>query len=175
MRKVTLRRHLWLCLAVVAVVIAVAAAYLLTRTLPGAKPYVIHPPKYDVSGEIKRAKASPEWAELTKLLARENQPLTRAGLERAGQLTTHPNFIIRMTALGVLALAPDTLKPEATALVAARMKDENDLVRTEAMDVLGRLGAQQYVPELLAFLDSPESRDRYAARRALERLGHPVE
>jgi HEAT repeat protein len=80
-----------------------------------------------------------------------------------------------MTALGVLALAPDTLKPEATALVAARMKDENDLVRTEAMDVLGRLGAQQYVPELLAFLDSPESRDRYAARRALERLGHPVE
>ena len=171
MPKITFRRGLWVGVALLVLIVLPISTYVLTRTLPGSTPLEIQQSQYDLPGELKRAKQLPQWAELTQLSAKQNQPLTPAGMDRAGALTTHPNFFIRILALGVLGNSPDELKTSAAALVAARMKDENVFVRLEAMNVLGRLRAREYLPELRELLNSSDPDDRSGAKHALGMFG----
>ena len=129
------------------------------------------PGRMDTAGELRRARQLPEHAELSRYYAKDHPPLTQAAVTRAGELTTHPNFYIRILALGVLGNSPDELKAPAAALVAARMKDENVFVRLEAMNVLGRLRAREYLPELRELLNSSDPDDRSGAKHALGMFG----
>jgi hypothetical protein len=175
MPKITLRRGVWSGIALLAVIVLPISFSVIFKPPPVPSSQVSEPSKYDVAGDLRRAKGLPEWSELTKLIAKENRPLTSDGLARAGELTRHPNMHIQILALGTLAHSPSKLRPEAAALVAAQIKNENEFVRSEAILILGRLGIREFEPVLLDLAHSSNSNDRSQARNALKLLGRPVE
>ena len=173
MRKLTLRQKIWSSVALLAVFVLSVAGYLLTRSLPEPAPKAVRVerPRFDLRGEMERGKQLPEFAELNKLIAKENRPLSPEGMARAGELTTNGNVYIRMVALQALRYAPDALKPSAATLVAAGLHDENSFVRIEAMNELGMLKVKDYIPQLREFLNSADPDERTCAHRALRMIG----
>jgi HEAT repeats len=177
MPKLSIRRGVWIAVALLAVVVLSGSAYLLTRKHPTPSMPVLPPnphARFDVRGEEQRAKTLPEHAEL-QINAKEDRPLNAAAVARLGELARHSNWWIRMKAVGALGNAPDPLRKDAADRVAPHLKDEVPFVRYQAMDALARLEAKDRIPELAAFLKSDDSDERANAKRALRRLGHPAE
>jgi HEAT repeats len=176
MSKLAARRSMWVGVSLLAIAVLSVSAYLLTRKQPGppqapADPYA----RFDLRSEQERAMALPEFAELKKLNSKENRPLSPAAIARMGELAGHANFWIRLNAVGFLGNAPDALHTDAAELVVPRLKDEVPWVRLSAMDALGRLEAKDRIPDLLAIMNSEDQDERKSAKRALQRLGHPIE
>lgn len=175
------RRGVWVGAIILVLVALWLAIDWLTADKPGppaaekAAPQADARPRLNPMGELQKARKLPEYEELRNMRVKGNRPrtLTAADVARAGELTHHPNFFIRIDSLGTLAHAPVPLQPEAVVFAAPRLHDDVSLVRFEAMDALARLMAKDYVPELAAFLTSADRDEREHARRALRHLGHP--
>ena len=74
-----------------------------------------------------------------------------------------------------MAELPADHRPAAVARLADALRDANFYVRINAIRHLGNLGAREHIPDLLPFLDSSSEDERVVAKRALKKLGHPVE
>jgi HEAT repeat protein len=127
--------------------------------------------------EEEKAKHLPEYAELKAFLRLKPQEFTPQKAARAIELSRHPKVWIRILALGALSRArdDDALRDQAATAIVERLRDEDLMVRLAAMDALAGLGAKDRIPELLRFLDSPDRDERLGAKRALQKLGHPIE
>jgi hypothetical protein len=169
MRKLTLRHQVGLWIALGLTVVLAVVAYAMTRPRSDPVPDLLPPSPRDRASEVRLAMQLPEHTELVSYSAKENRPLTAAVVVRVGELTNYPNYWIRVKALDLLGKAPDDLKPYAAALVAARLKDEDGLVRQIALHTLAALGAKEFVPQIRELLNNPDHRE--VAKRALEMLG----
>lgn len=87
-------------------------------------------------------------------------------------LTTHPEKIIRQSAMKVLGWHPDPSSVEP--ILKTLFQEDDDVVRGVGVETLGIIGGKAAVEALIKALDDPSDHVRIVAAKALSRLGDPA-
>jgi hypothetical protein len=175
MPRDALRRNVWLGLGLIALLVLLGWAFVLTarhgqQTRP-APEYSSAEDELDVS----RAMRLPEYKELTSNYPLRPKGMTREKGARLIELTRHSSPALRGLAVRQLGFVEDDSRKEALVILSDRLQDPHFFVRISAMDALAILGAKEQIPAILPFLNSPDFNERACAKRALARLGHLVD
>ncbi len=175
MQKDSLRRDVWLAVGLIAVLVVVGWIYVLSSR-PEDRP---QPAPESSSSEddldIGRAMRLPEYQELKSNYPLRPRGLTREKVTRVFELTKHLSPALRGQAVRQLGFVDDDSRKEALVILSDRLRDPHLYVRISSMDALATLNARDHIPLLLPFLTSENSDERACAKRALGRLGHPLE
>ena len=175
MQKDNLRRDVWLAIGMIAVLVIVGWLYVLSNQTDRKTQTSQAPTPIDSELDVAGAKPLQEFQELKANYPLRPGGLTREKAVRVIELTDHPSSGIRVLAVKQLGFVDDTSRSEAISILTDRLHDPNLLVRINAMDALAVLSAKDHIPDLLPFLTSEDPDERACAKRALVRLGHPVE
>jgi HEAT repeat protein len=175
MQKDNLRRDVWLAVGMIAVLVIVGWLYVLSNQADRKTQTSLAPTPIDSEIDGAVAKPLPEFQELKANFPLRPGSLKREKAVRIIELADHSNAGIRVLAGQQLGFVDDTSRGDALSILTNRLHDPNLHVRINAMDALAVLGAKDHIPELLPFLTSEDPDERACAKRALLRLGHPVE
>ncbi len=88
------------------------------------------------------------------------------------KLTTHPEKIVRQSAMKVLGWHPDPSSVEP--ILKTLFQEEDHVVRGVGVETLGIIGGKAAVGGLIKALDDPSDHVRIVAAKALAKLGDPA-
>jgi hypothetical protein len=128
----------------------------------------------DLAGQEARAKKLLEYADLAGP-PKPQPPYTDRQITHFLKLAGHPNMAMRILVMVRLSEVTGPRRDEAIDRIVRSLKDTSPAVRLVAIDMPGKSGARDRIPELLPFLQGTFRHEREAAKRTLKQLGHPVE
>ena len=175
MPRNALRGVIWLGLGLIALLVLLGWAFVITARRGEQPQPAPEPSLAELELDVSRAMNLPEYQGLSSNYPLSPRGLTREKAVRVIDLTRHSSPALRGLAVRQLGYVDTDSREEALVILSDRLKDSHSYVRVSALDALAVLGAKEHIPAILPFLDSPDFNEQACAKRALVKLGHSVE